>query len=288
MRKLLYAFVFASILLLAGSSGLASFDEPGDGGTLPEYQVWLPVVKISPPCEFDLEISSPPEGATYQWGDTIPTHYSWQRVDVDSARSYVVFILRDPKGKTWMLSYWNTGRSGEHSEDLSGIFNYTKVGGQYTILGSATCDSAPDGLFKIERTIYVMGGPEYRVWLPVVGKHTAPHCRIAEMGYSHEIVKPKPDLPEKHLHVFWVRNSDPFYPSDGISATARIYIGTGEQLGEALMYPNQTIPPPHDYLSVKFDEQFLESEKSYFWQARIDCRGEGGSWTNPQNITAGQ
>ena len=44
MRKLLYAFVFASILLLAGFTSFASENEPNDGGTLPEYAVWLPVV----------------------------------------------------------------------------------------------------------------------------------------------------------------------------------------------------------------------------------------------------
>ncbi len=51
MRKLLYAFVFASILVLAGSAGFASFDEPGGGGTVPEHQVWLPVVKLEGPCQ---------------------------------------------------------------------------------------------------------------------------------------------------------------------------------------------------------------------------------------------
>ncbi len=45
MRKLLYAFVFASILMLARFTSFASFDEPGDGGTVPAYQVWLPVVE---------------------------------------------------------------------------------------------------------------------------------------------------------------------------------------------------------------------------------------------------
>ncbi len=44
MRKLLYAFVFASILLLAGFTSFASENEPGGGGTVPEHQVWLPVV----------------------------------------------------------------------------------------------------------------------------------------------------------------------------------------------------------------------------------------------------
>ncbi len=45
MRKLLYAFVFASILVLAGFTSFASPNEPGGGGTVPEYAVWLPVVE---------------------------------------------------------------------------------------------------------------------------------------------------------------------------------------------------------------------------------------------------
>lgn len=52
MRKLLYSLTFAFVLLLAGSAGLASFDQPSGGGTVPDgdYQVWLPVVEVAAPC----------------------------------------------------------------------------------------------------------------------------------------------------------------------------------------------------------------------------------------------
>ncbi len=47
MHRLLYSLVFVTVLLLAGSAGFASFDEPGGGGTVPddEYTLWLPVVE---------------------------------------------------------------------------------------------------------------------------------------------------------------------------------------------------------------------------------------------------
>ncbi len=50
MRKLLYSFVLTSILLLASFTSFASFDEPGGGGTVPEYSLWLPVVRMAAPC----------------------------------------------------------------------------------------------------------------------------------------------------------------------------------------------------------------------------------------------
>lgn len=51
MRNLLYAFVFASILVLAGFTSFASENEPDGGGTVPDggYRVWLPVVGKSAP-----------------------------------------------------------------------------------------------------------------------------------------------------------------------------------------------------------------------------------------------
>lgn len=45
MRKLLYSLTFAFVLLLAGAASLTAFDEPGGGGTVPAYQMWLPVVR---------------------------------------------------------------------------------------------------------------------------------------------------------------------------------------------------------------------------------------------------
>ncbi|MBX3053431.1 MAG: hypothetical protein KF753_18290 [Caldilineaceae bacterium] len=51
MKKLLYAFVLASVLVLAGSAVLAGLDEPNTGGTVPdgEYALWLPVVGYEVP-----------------------------------------------------------------------------------------------------------------------------------------------------------------------------------------------------------------------------------------------
>ena len=48
MRKLLYAFVFAVILVLAGFTSFASENEPSGGGTVPDegYTLWLPVVAL--------------------------------------------------------------------------------------------------------------------------------------------------------------------------------------------------------------------------------------------------
>ncbi len=47
MRRLLYSLTFTFVLLLVGSASLASPNVPGGGGTVPAYQVWLPVVEMA-------------------------------------------------------------------------------------------------------------------------------------------------------------------------------------------------------------------------------------------------
>jgi len=51
MCRILYSLIFVTVLLLAGSAGLASENEPSGGGTVPTNTVWLPVVGKSTPCE---------------------------------------------------------------------------------------------------------------------------------------------------------------------------------------------------------------------------------------------
>jgi hypothetical protein len=97
MRKLLYAFVFASILVLSGFTSFASENEPGDGGTVPTYEVWLPVVELPP-----LEVRYPgcpilPVTIHPADGEDVSgiIEFVWDKVDArPSNDSIVVFAIR--------------------------------------------------------------------------------------------------------------------------------------------------------------------------------------------------
>lgn len=86
MRKLLYAFVFASILVLAGFTSFARPNEPGDGGTLPDegYQVWLPMVGKELPwyevyeCSYLAHPILPSDGAVVSVNEPLMITFSYE------------------------------------------------------------------------------------------------------------------------------------------------------------------------------------------------------------------
>lgn len=87
MRNLLCSLTFAFVLLLAGSASLATFDEPGTGGTVPagEHQVWLPVVgrgltwhEEYYQCPYLAHPISPPDHAIVSGGEPLTITFSYE------------------------------------------------------------------------------------------------------------------------------------------------------------------------------------------------------------------
>jgi len=161
MRKLLYAFVFASILVLAGFTSFASENEPGDGGTVPEegYTLWLPVVRSTSSCVVEMEISSPAEGTVFQWGESIPGQFRWKRLDDGGGTvTVVVNLLSSDDTYVSILAYWGGVNNVPNpvNWDLYKILesrNFSETG-EYRIHGSAMC---PDNQrFQIERRFYLV------------------------------------------------------------------------------------------------------------------------------------
>jgi len=101
MRKILYSFVFASILLLAGFTSFAGFDEPGDGGTVPTYEVWLPVVERNVPegCKvtsFEVVRSTKPHQQFPVYKFENATHDEFYSMVTNGYTNEPVIVATDP------------------------------------------------------------------------------------------------------------------------------------------------------------------------------------------------
>lgn len=137
MRKLLYSFVFASILVLVGSAALASPDEPGTGGTVSDgdYQVWLPVVErgiTDDPryslCPFVIrpDPANPPSGAIVRHGESITFGLTAERIE--PSEHYAVHGLLEAR-----IQLYSECDLGEKPLYWSGIEIYSAIGGYFSV-----------------------------------------------------------------------------------------------------------------------------------------------------------